>query len=246
MTDRYEEIRRVLAREICGACDSPINDDGTCDCKEVDFFSPGARLALELECLLMDTRDAAVQSRWWDSAHEALEQWRQAVLAMEAADAAQRPADHQKVVFIDGVGAGRSSIKSCRDGVQWVMVGNRVYWPLSDADAQRLQSACCGNGSFDGPASSAGDCVPKTEREHAAAREIEALRAEVERLSRYYKNGIACFANPCERHSGERTPPFAEFFEKYGGQCLICVVDNSKALQAENERLAEALKGLIT
>lgn len=51
---------------------------------DVDFFTPGARLALELECLLMDTRDAAVQSRWWDSAHEALEQWRQAVRAMEA------------------------------------------------------------------------------------------------------------------------------------------------------------------
>lgn len=68
--------------------------------------------------------------------------------------------------------------------------------------------------------------------------EVERLRAEVERLSRYYKNGIDCFANPCERHSGERTPPFAEFFEKYGGQCLICVVDNNKALQAENERLA--------
>ena len=54
---------------------------------DVDFFTPGARLALELECLLMDTRDTAVQSRWWDSAHEALEQWRQAVRAMEAADA---------------------------------------------------------------------------------------------------------------------------------------------------------------
>ncbi len=50
-----------------------------CDCNwDVDFFTPGARLALELECLLMDTCDAAVQSRWWDSAHEALEQWRQA------------------------------------------------------------------------------------------------------------------------------------------------------------------------
>lgn len=58
--------------------------------KEVDFFTPGARLALELECLLMDTRNDAVQSRWWGSAHEALEQWRQAVRAMEAAiDAAQ-------------------------------------------------------------------------------------------------------------------------------------------------------------
>lgn len=75
---------------------------------------------------------------------------------------------------------------------------------------------------------------------------LEAARAEVERLSRYYKNGIDCFANPCERHSGERTPPFAEFFEKYGGQCLICVVDNNKALQAENERLAEALELMVT
>ena len=54
---------------------------------DVDFFTPGARLALELECLLMDTRNTAAQSRWWDSAHEALEQWRQAVRAMEAADA---------------------------------------------------------------------------------------------------------------------------------------------------------------
>lgn len=27
---------------------------------DVDFFSPGARLALELECLLMDTRAAVV------------------------------------------------------------------------------------------------------------------------------------------------------------------------------------------
>lgn len=59
--------------------------------KDVDFFTPGARLALELECLLMDTRDAAVQSRWWDSAHEALEQWRQAVRAMEAAIDAVQP-----------------------------------------------------------------------------------------------------------------------------------------------------------
>lgn len=67
--------------------------------------------------------------------------------------------------------------------------------------------------------------------------DYEALEAEFERLTRYCKNGIDCFANPCERHSGERTPPFPEFFEKYGGQCLICVVDNNKALQAERDKL---------
>lgn len=32
-----------------------------------------ARLALELECLLMDTKDTAAVSKWWQSANEALE-----------------------------------------------------------------------------------------------------------------------------------------------------------------------------
>lgn len=41
-----------------------------------DLAASGQRLALELECLLMDTRDTAIQSKWWDSAHEALNQWR--------------------------------------------------------------------------------------------------------------------------------------------------------------------------
>lgn len=41
-----------------------------------DLYSIAGRLALELECLLMDTKDMSVVSKWWDSAHEALEQWR--------------------------------------------------------------------------------------------------------------------------------------------------------------------------
>jgi len=71
---------------------------------------------------------------------------------------AQQSADDE-LVFIDGVGAARRSVKSCRDGVQWIMVGDRVYWPLSDSDAKRLHSACCGNGSFDGPTTLADDAL---------------------------------------------------------------------------------------
>lgn len=51
--------------------------------KDLDFFTPGARLALELECLLMDTRNDAAKSRWWDSAHEALQQWRDLIGGLE-------------------------------------------------------------------------------------------------------------------------------------------------------------------
>lgn len=38
--------------------------------------SLGGRLALELECLLLSTENDAAKSKWWDTAHEALEAWR--------------------------------------------------------------------------------------------------------------------------------------------------------------------------
>lgn len=41
-----------------------------------DLYSVAGKLALELECLLLDTKDLSVVSKWWDSAHDALEQWR--------------------------------------------------------------------------------------------------------------------------------------------------------------------------
>ena len=34
------------------------------------------RLALELECLLLDTKDNAIVSKWWDSGMEALNEYR--------------------------------------------------------------------------------------------------------------------------------------------------------------------------
>ena len=35
------------------------------------------RLALELECLLLDTKDNAIVSKWWDSGMEALNEYQQ-------------------------------------------------------------------------------------------------------------------------------------------------------------------------
>lgn len=35
----------------------------------------GHRLALELECLLLDTKDLPTVSRWWESGMKALEEW---------------------------------------------------------------------------------------------------------------------------------------------------------------------------
>lgn len=42
-----------------------------------DVFPAAHRLALELECLLLSCTDTVATAKWWDSAHEALEQWRE-------------------------------------------------------------------------------------------------------------------------------------------------------------------------
>ncbi len=55
------------------------------DCKrdQEDYFADACRLALELECLLLDCKDTAVTAKWWDSAHEALEQHQERIAAMQ-------------------------------------------------------------------------------------------------------------------------------------------------------------------
>jgi hypothetical protein len=40
-----------------------------------DLEAAGHRLALELECLLMDTKDLPTVSRWWDTGMRAMEEW---------------------------------------------------------------------------------------------------------------------------------------------------------------------------
>ena len=42
-----------------------------------DVFPQAHRLAMELECLLLACTDTAATAKWWDSANEALEQWRE-------------------------------------------------------------------------------------------------------------------------------------------------------------------------
>ena len=60
-----------------------------------DAFPIAHRLALELECLLLDTKDNAVVSKWWDSSMEAIEQWR-SFCALEPS--APQPTDRNAVI----------------------------------------------------------------------------------------------------------------------------------------------------
>lgn len=48
-----------------------------------DITSLGQRLALELECLLLDTKDLPTVSKWWDPAIDAIFDWREYIAAVD-------------------------------------------------------------------------------------------------------------------------------------------------------------------
>lgn len=54
-----------------------------------DADADAARLSMELECLLLDTKDTAAVSRWWKSANEALDLHRARLAAAQAKGGAE-------------------------------------------------------------------------------------------------------------------------------------------------------------
>ena len=71
-------------RDICSAIDDPACDLTltTVECikklkgEHETAWAQAHHLALELECLLLDTKDNAIVSKWWDSGMEALNEYR--------------------------------------------------------------------------------------------------------------------------------------------------------------------------
>ena len=88
-----------------------------------------ARLALELECLLMDTKDTAVVSKWWQSANEALELHRARLQEVQPSPPAQA--------------ASSAVLKAIREAnMQLVRTGDDAFMlvPYKVATAQAAES----------------------------------------------------------------------------------------------------------
>ena len=72
-------------REICAAIDDPASDLTltAVECikklkaDNATAWAQAHRLALELECLLLDAKDNATVSKWWDSGMAALDEYQQ-------------------------------------------------------------------------------------------------------------------------------------------------------------------------
>ena len=72
-----ERLRVFAGDPVLGS----VADDAADSIEELErerdtAWAQAHRLALELECLIMDTKDNAVVSKWWDSAFEAIEEYR--------------------------------------------------------------------------------------------------------------------------------------------------------------------------
>ena len=120
-TDPIERLRFFCSKAMSGQdwldvepfFDAPIAEPGTLAAKLAELegqtenlLSACHRLALELECLLLDTKDSALVSRWWDSAMEALDDWHKAkdlVFAEQPMNAQQAGPVRPKVSFIPSV-----------------------------------------------------------------------------------------------------------------------------------------------
>ena len=81
--DRHDGDLTILYRAILAAAPTPPSTEDRKDAEHEDYFADACRLALELECLLLDCKDTAITAKWWESAHEALEQHRQLIVAMQ-------------------------------------------------------------------------------------------------------------------------------------------------------------------
>ena len=86
MDTELERERMALRAERDALAAKLKEVDGRID----DLLATCHRLALELECLLLDTKDSAPVSRWWDSAMAALDGWHK---AKDAASARPVPAE---------------------------------------------------------------------------------------------------------------------------------------------------------
>lgn len=86
--------------------------------------------------------------------------WDQSDLSGGETDA-DHIADAGKVAFVDGLGAQRMTAEECKEGIEYIIHGDNIYWPLSDDDELRLIQAACGNGEFTYP--QATPSVPENE-----------------------------------------------------------------------------------
>lgn len=74
LCDAYEALERELETERRLSFRDQVAE---LENERDTAWAQAHRLALELECLLMDTKDSAVMSKWWDSGMEALSEYQE-------------------------------------------------------------------------------------------------------------------------------------------------------------------------
>lgn len=116
-----------------------------------DLLAICHRLALELECLLLDTKDLAPVSRWWDSAMAALDGWHKAKDSVSVRPVPAEPVNARLVEALLKVARMAEGLKRpCgMDPESPQAIRNGLYMNISyvarsavAAEAQQAEPAC--------------------------------------------------------------------------------------------------------
>lgn len=83
-----------------------------------DITSLGQRLALELECLLLDTKDLPTVSKWWDSAIGAIFDWREYTAAVSRRGQPENQANIESCIKCTTPDLCREYGRACDFGLQ--------------------------------------------------------------------------------------------------------------------------------
>jgi len=66
------------------------------------------------------------------------------------------------------------------------------------------------------------------------ARIVSAFREEEKERKQAIDRSIRIMMNmPCKDHSGDKAPSFQDFLKRVDGKCLLCLIDEVKALRRE-------------
>lgn len=122
VSEAIDALRQALAQpNITGDSATRSADSAESFCKQElhNLMSVAGRMALELECLLMDTKDLSVVSKWWDTGMESLQAYRDYIWSIthgrDEIVALAQP--EQEPIYIYGEYAGEGKVVSVKAGL---------------------------------------------------------------------------------------------------------------------------------
>lgn len=128
------DLRQALAQGEStsdSATRSADSADSFCKQELHSLMSVAGRMALELECLLLDTKDLSVVSKWWDTGMESLQAYRDYIWSITHGKEeiiALAQGEREPVAWVcEGFGKEKHNLDYVQDDIDALPVGTPLY-----------------------------------------------------------------------------------------------------------------------